>query len=48
MQAFENAYLFVFRDGDANNIPGADEGTVYQIDYFDGEETDEDKQYNDY
>ena len=40
MQALDTAYLIVYRDGEAVNIPAAEEGTIYNINYFDGEETE--------
>jgi hypothetical protein len=30
----------VYRDGSANDIPPADEGSIFNINYFDGEQTE--------
>lgn len=46
--ALDNAYTMVFKDGDAAYFPPADEGTVYQANYFNAEETDENKMYKNY
>jgi hypothetical protein len=37
IQALDIASLMVYRDGTANEIPPADEGTILNINYFDGE-----------
>lgn len=48
LEAFDNGYNMVYRDGLAQNIPPTDIGSEFAINMFRGDIEEEDKQYNKY